>query len=630
MNRHILVKMVCSLFFVIAVLVIFSPAAQAKVTAFVAKDSSGVFYEYSYDSLLESYVQNCLGSFSPLYDDYIQRTMAMFRDDANGYIDYDAALEEYATAVIRGKGFDLDAYTSGPAAKLAEVAKVMVVTYENGQLVFTGKEIADSVEVAMHEINTASNAFSLRQILEAKAVLLSLDLSIYNNLLNSGKTAVAESLLQNRGSGYADADALKSAFAEEVSKVEISIAGVLNSLNAAASPEEFSSLLLANGDKFELELDAYRMIISSRSERVMAQVFESLPYESANTLKDIFNYAVAETLKSYVIVTNTAYNYSVSDMLDIQMPLRPKWFVSGVGWTNAPRDEVLHYVNPINFILSDLVNYVREIVISADVLFVRDAPTTEGASLATVNKGEIYAVEEVQEGLEGTAAGTEGYWFKITAGESNGWVCGKHADWVAENYSPEMLQFLALSGKSGVTVSDLALILNGKGILSGTEAVFYQASRSNNINEIFLTSLALHESGRGTSQLANGVLFTPTDSTLPPRVVYNMYGIGAVDSNPILKGAEYAYNHGWFSPEEAIIGGAYFVSRYYVNNSNYFQDTLYKMRWNPGAPGKHQYATDIGWANKQTNFIRQFYAQVNIYNLRFDIPLYQKEPEPAP
>jgi uncharacterized protein YgiM (DUF1202 family) len=228
--------------------------------------------------------------------------------------------------------------------------------------------------------------------------------------LNSSKTAVAESLLLNRGSGYADADALKSAFAEEVSKVEISIAGVLNSLNAAASPEEFSSLLLANGDKFELELDAYRMIISSRLERVMAQVFAALPFTSANSLKDSFNSAVADTLKSYVLVTNTAYDLTVSEMVDkYQMPLRPKWFVSGVGWTNAPRDEVLHYVNPINFILSDLVNYVREIVISADVLFVRDAPTTEGASLATVNKCEIYAVEEVQEGFEGTAAGTEGY-----------------------------------------------------------------------------------------------------------------------------------------------------------------------------------------------------------------------------
>ena len=127
--------------------------------------------------------------------------------------------------------------------------------------------------------------------------------------------------------------------------------------------------------------------------------------------------------------------------------------------------------------------------------------------------------------------------------------------------------------------------------------------------------------------MANGVLYTPADPSLPARVVYNMYGIGAGDSNPILKGAEYAYSQGWFTPEEAIIGGAYFVSRNYVNNSNYYQDTLYKMRWNPGAPGKHQYATDIGWASKQTRFIQQFYDRVNMYHLRFDIPLYIREPE---
>lgn len=625
------VKLISFLFVGFVVLVVLAPSASAKVTALVTKDNVGVFFEYSYQELLRSYVKSCLGSASPLFDDYAKNNMATFLDDVNGYVNYEAALAVYVKSVVNGKSFDLDAYTSGPDAKLVDVTKVKVVTYENGKLIFTDKEIASPIEVALYDINNAKDAFALRKVLEGKAVTLELDLSIYNSLFNSGKIAVAESMLLRRGDGFADLDALKAVLAEEVEKVKVAVEGILSSLNTAASLEEFSSLLIENGDKFELELDAYRMIISSRLERVMAQVFAALPFTSANSLKDSFNSAVADTLKSYVLVTNTAYDLTVSEMVDkYQMPLRPKWFVSGVGWTNAPRDEVLHYVNPINFILSDLVNYVREIVISADVLFVRDAPTTEGASLATVNKGEIYAVEEVQEGLEGTAAGTEGYWFKITVGESNGWVCGKHADWVAESYSPGMLQFLALSGKSGVTVSDLALILNGKGILHGTEAVFYQASRSNNINEIFLTSLALHESGRGTSQLANGVLFTPTDSTLPPRVVYNMYGIGAVDSNPILKGAEYAYNHGWFSPEEAIIGGAYFVSRYYVNNSNYFQDTLYKMRWNPGAPGKHQYATDIGWASKQTNFIRQFYAQVNIYNLRFDIPLYQKDPEPAP
>lgn len=624
------VKLISFLVVVFALLIIFAPSASAKVTAFVTKDKTGTYYEYPYESLLDSYAFHCLGYPSPLFDDYISKDMAMFLDDVMGYVDYEAALDQYAIYVIKGKPFDLDAYTSGPDAKQADVAKVKVVTCENGQLVFSDKEIDNSIRVVLYDINIAKDAFALRQLLESNAVLLGLDLSIYSNLLNSGKTAVAEGILLRRGEGFANLDALKAVFAEEALRVETAVEEVLNSVNAAANPEDIASLLMSNGEKFELELNAYGMIISSRSERVFAQVFSALPFENANSLKDSFNAAVADTLKSYVIITNTEYNLTLSRMVEIQMGKNPQRYVSGVGWTKAPPEEVQRYIDSANFVLPDLVNYVRELIISTDVLSVREAPSTEGARVTTVNQGEIYAVEEVQEALEGTAAGSEGYWFKITAGEYTGWVCGKYADWVAANYSPEMFQFLVLSGKSGVTTTDLGRILTDKGILHGTEAVFFQASRSNNINEIFLTALALHETGRGTSQLANGVLYTPSDTSLPPRVVYNMFGIGAVDSNPILKGAEYAYNHGWFSPEEAIIGGAYFVSGSYVNNTKYYQDSLYKMRWNPGAPGSHQYATDIGWASKQTSFIRQFYAQVNIYHLRFNIPMYQKEPESEP
>lgn len=630
MNNGRGVKLLSFMFVIFALLIVLAPSASAKVTAFVTKDSAGVFYEYPYEELLRSYVKNCLGSASPLFDDYIKKDMAMFLDDINGYVDYGAALAVFVKASLNGKPFDLDAYTSGPDAKLVDVAKVKVVTYENGQLVFTDKDIANPIEVALYEINIAKDAYALRQLLESNAVLLGLDLNLYSNLLNSGKAAVAEGILLRRGDGFANLDTLRAVFAEEAVKVKTAAEEVLNSINSATSPEDIASLLLANGDKLELELNAYGMIISSRSERVFAQLFSALPFENVNLLKESFNAAVADTLKSYVIITNTEYNLTLARMVEIQMGKNPQWYVSGVGWTKAPLEEVQRYVDSANFVLPDLVNYVRELIISTDVLSVREEPTTEGARVTTVKQGEIYAVEEVQEALEGTAAGSEGYWFKITAGEYTGWVCGKYADWVAENYSPEMFQYLVLSGKSGVTVSDLGRILNKKGILHGTEAVFYQASRSNNINEIFLTALALHETGRGTSLLANGVLYTPPDTSLPPKVVYNMFGIGAVDSNPNLKGAEYAYNHGWFSPEEAIIGGAYFVSRYYVNNSSYFQDTLYKMRWNPGAPGRHQYATDIGWASKQTSFIRQFYSQVNIYNLRFNIPMYQKKPEPTP
>src|SRR5699024_11256103 len=58
---------------------------------------------------------------------------------------------------------------------------------------------------------------------------------------------------------------------------------------------------------------------------------------------------------------------------------------------------------------------------------------------------------------------------------------------------------------------------------------------------------------------------------------------------------------GWFTPQDAIVGGAEFIGEKYISVG---QDTLYKMRWNPANPATHQYATDAGWAVKQTGNIR--------------------------
>lgn len=623
MFKDLLIKTFSIVCLLLAVLIVMAPSASAKVVGYVTEEAE-VYYEYDYDELLRSYVKNCVGSASPLFDDYTKKKMIMFLDDVNGYVDYDATLAVYAKAVYKGKPFDLDAYTSGPDAKLVYVPKVKVVTYENGQLVYTDKDIAHPLEVALYDINTAADAIALRLVLEGKAKVMELDTSLYNTLTFAAKNAVAEGMFLRRAEGFPDIDTIKAVFAEEVDEVTAELDAILTSINAASSMDELSPLLLDNAAILELELDCYSMIISTRSMWALSQVFDSLPFDSVIAVRDCFNNAVADTLKSYVIVSYTPYDYTLTHMVDIQMTRNPQWQVDKK-WVKAPREEVQRYVDPNNFVLADLANYVSEVIISTNSLHVRSIPSTEGESLMLVEKGQIFAVDEVQPALAGTAAGTEGCWFRITVGEHSGWICGKYADWVADTYSPAMFQFLALAGKSGVTVSDLGIILNGKGILHGMEAVFFQASRSNNINEIFLASLALHESGNGTSTLANGVLFTPEDKSLPPRVVYNMFGIGAVDSNPIYKGAEYAYNHGWFSPEEAIIGGAYFASRYYVHNSNYYQNTLYKMRWNPVKPGSHQYATDIGWASKQNNYIRQLYALVKMYNLKFDIPMYAPE-----
>src|SRR5699024_7247582 len=45
------------------------------------------------------------------------------------------------------------------------------------------------------------------------------------------------------------------------------------------------------------------------------------------------------------------------------------------------------------------------------------------------------------------------------------------------------------------------------------------------------------------------------------------------------------------------------------------------------SPGYPQYATDIGWAVKQTTNIVQIYNLVDNYTLLFDVPTYQGQPD---
>src|SRR5699024_9793668 len=129
----------------------------------------------------------------------------------------------------------------------------------------------------------------------------------------------------------------------------------------------------------------------------------------------------------------------------------------------------------------------------------------------------------------------------------------------------------------------------GKGILSGQADAFIKAGQQYGINDIYLISHALLETGDGTSILANGVKYNG-------ETVYNMYGIGAYDSCPIECGAERAYEEGWTTPSKAIIGGAKFIGNDYIKTG---QNTLYKMRWNPAAMAStnryvKQYAADRG------------------------------------
>ncbi|WP_290774670.1 N-acetylglucosaminidase, partial [Exiguobacterium sp. UBA6282] len=191
--------------------------------------------------------------------------------------------------------------------------------------------------------------------------------------------------------------------------------------------------------------------------------------------------------------------------------------------------------------------------------------------------------------------------------------------------SSAFYQFLDLSKTTGASAATLdkmlANVTKGLGIFNKCSngscgQAFIDAGQKYSINEAYLISHALLETGNGQSTLAMGV-------TWNGRKVYNMYGIGAYDYDAINTGAAYAYKMGWFTPEAAIVGGAEFISTKYIHNE-YGQNTLYKMRWSPMRPGSHQYATDMGWAVKQTSRIYSLYQQMDSYTAVFDIPVFAR------
>ncbi|CAC9429118.1 TPA: glucosaminidase domain-containing protein [Staphylococcus aureus] len=163
-------------------------------------------------------------------------------------------------------------------------------------------------------------------------------------------------------------------------------------------------------------------------------------------------------------------------------------------------------------------------------------------------------------------------------------------------------QMLNLGKYQGVSVSALNKILKGKGTLDGQGKAFAEACKKNNINEIYLIAHAFLESGYGTSNFASG-----------RYGAYNYFGIGAFDNDPDYA-MKFAKNKGWTTPAKAIMGGASFVRKDYINKG---QNTLYRIRWNPKNPATHQYATAIEWCQHQASTIAKLYKQIGLKGIYF-------------
>ncbi|GAE35813.1 cell wall-binding repeat-containing protein [Halalkalibacter akibai] len=310
----------------------------------------------------------------------------------------------------------------------------------------------------------------------------------------------------------------------------------------------------------------------------------------------------------------TNYNISFADALQLQVNAKGQ---TDKKYDTFIRSDFLTVDNPSNP-KSGTVN--RSSTGNVTNVRVRGGAGTHFWEIGLVKSGDILTVL-------GSTRGQDGYiWYQIAYNKT--WVNASPTDIEQylnpNNFQPssnQFFQFLKLSESAGLDARELNdKILFDKGALRGTGQAFINAGKTHKVNEIYLISHALLETGNGLSSLARGV-------QVQGKTVYNMYGIGAFDSCPHTCGAQYAYDQGWFTPEAAIIGGAEFVARNYLNRG---QDTLYKMKWNPANPATHQYATDIGWAVKQTTRMANLYGMVTNYTLAYDIPRYQNQPGNPP
>lgn len=188
-----------------------------------------------------------------------------------------------------------------------------------------------------------------------------------------------------------------------------------------------------------------------------------------------------------------------------------------------------------------------------------------------------------------------------------------------------------------VNVEILNNMLVGKGVLEGKGETFLKAATDYNVNPFYLVAHSLLETGNGKSALASGnhvdgiygtfgnenSTFTPLPDSEKEKLVYNVFGIGAWDRNPHLWGTQKAYLESWFTVEDAIYGGAKWISQNYVNRSGNPQSTLYSMRFNLNGNMTHQYATDVGWAYKQASRIKQQFDALGVTSTqKYIIPVF--------
>ena len=159
---------------------------------------------------------------------------------------------------------------------------------------------------------------------------------------------------------------------------------------------------------------------------------------------------------------------------------------------------------------------------------------------------------------------------------------------------------IELNKPSGLTLADYKKIFTGLSkdinkIFENNYSAFYNAEKKYNINGIFLASIAIHESGWGTSQIASEK--------------NNLFGYGSYDATPYESSFEFT------SYAEGIETVAKSLVKYYLNPAGtkiYDGETAAAWYYNgPTLSGVNtRYASDTQWHKKVYSYMELLYNRL--------------------
>jgi len=188
-----------------------------------------------------------------------------------------------------------------------------------------------------------------------------------------------------------------------------------------------------------------------------------------------------------------------------------------------------------------------------------------------------------------------------------------------------IFQFQDLSSSSG-TREEIAKMVSGTFL--NTDSIIdtiISTAQEQGISPFHIVSRIIQEQGSDGSGIMNGYEYLG-------KKVYNLFNINVSGdiSTGALAGARYAYDKGWFTPEECIRGGAEFLKENYIDVG---QTTLYFQKYNVvySPLYTHQYMTNIRAANDEGNIMYNSYVDSGIVNSSFTfiIPVYENMPTNA-